>query len=358
MKKKIIGLTLSALLLALSSVCRSVFKLISDLRFLISGLCAVLLALSVPAEAQQAKKVPRIGYLSPSSLSVSSPYRDAFQQGLRGLGYVEGKNIVVEYRSAEGKLDRVPDLVAELVGLKVDVIVVPSSSLARAAKTVTTTIPIVMASAANPFADGLVASLARPGGNVTGVTNVESDLGAKRLELLKQIFPGLTRVAVLPGPMRPGAERRDLRGMQAAAPSLKLQLKILEVRTTDDFERVFEDAAKARVGALVVGRDPTALFSAHEKRIVELAVKNRLPAMYPRISYIGAGGLMFYAEDELENYRRAATYVDKILKGAKPADLPVEQPTKFEFIINLKAANQIGLTFPPNVLALADKVIR
>jgi putative ABC transport system substrate-binding protein len=333
-------------------------KLISDLRFLISGLCALLFALSVPAQAQQAKKIPRIGFLSSGTPSTSSPYRDAFQQGLRGLGYVEGKNILIEYRFAEGKLDRIPDLTTELVGLKVDVIVVASSSSARAAKKITTTVPIVMASAGNPFGEGLIASFARPGGNVTGLTNLASDLGTKRLELLKQIFPGLTRVAVLPGPIRPGAERRDLKEMQNVAPSLKLQLQILEVSTADDFERAFEDAAKARVGALVVGRDPTALLSAHEKRTVELATKNRLPAMYSRTSYMRAGGLMSYAEDELENYRHAATYVDKILKGAKPANLPVEQPTKFEFIISLRAAKQIGLTFPPNVLALADKVIR
>jgi len=178
------------------------------------------------------------------------------------------------------------------------------------------------------------------------------------LELLKQVFPRLTRVAVLPGRIRPGLERTELKGMQAAAPSLKLQLRIMEVRTADDFEKAFEDAAKARVGALAVTRDPTALFSTHEKRIVELATKNRLPAMYPGIGYIKAGGLMYYAADDLENYRRAATYVDKILKGAKPADLPIEQPTKFEFIINLKVAKQIDLTFPPNVLALADRVIR
>jgi putative tryptophan/tyrosine transport system substrate-binding protein len=312
----------------------------------------------IVAEAQQAKKVPRIGFIASGTPSTSAPYRDAFQQGLRGLGYVEGKNIVVEYRFAEGKLDRIPDLTTELVGLKVDAIVVVSSSSARAAKKVTTTVPIVMTSSGNPFGGGLIASLARPGGNVTGLTNLVSDLGTKRLELLKQVFPGLTRVAVLAGPLRPGLERTELKGMQAAAPSIKLQLHIMEIRTADDFEKAFEDAAKTNVGALVVTRDPTALFSAHEKRIVELATKNRLPAMYPRIGYIKAGGLMYYAEDELENYRRAATYVDKILKGAKPADLPVEQPTKFEFIINLRAAKQIDLTFPPNVLALADRVIR
>jgi putative tryptophan/tyrosine transport system substrate-binding protein len=312
----------------------------------------------IVAEAQQAKKVPRIGFIASGTPSTSAPYRDAFQQGLRGLGYVEGKNIVVEYRFAEGKLDRIPDLTTELVGLKVDAIVVVSSSSARAAKKVTTIVPIVMTSSGNPFGGGLIASLARPGGNVTGLTNLVSDLGTKRLELLKQVFPGLTRVAVLAGPLRPGLERTELKGMQAAAPSIKLQLHIMEIRTADDFEKAFEDAAKTNVGALVVTRDPTALFSAHEKRIVELATKNRLPAMYPRIGYIKAGGLMYYAEDELENYRRAATYVDKILKGAKPADLPVEQPTKFEFIINLRAAKQIDLTFPPNVLALADKVIK
>ena len=320
-------------------------------------LSTMLFALCFPAEAQQAKKVPRIGYLSTGSISSTLPNREAFQQGLRGLGYVEGKNIVVEYRFAEGKLDRVPDLVRGLVDLKVDVIVVSNSSVARAAKKVTTTIPIVMASAGGPFRDGLIASLARPGGNVTGLTVVGNDLGAKRLELLKVVFPTLARVAVL-SPIRPGLERTELKEIQAVAPSLKLQLQILEVRTADDFERAFEDAAKTAVGALIVTRDPTALFSTHEHRIVALAVKNRLPAMYPQIRYISAGGLMCYAEDELENYRRAATYVDKILKGAKPADLPVEQPTKFEFIINLKAAKQIGLTFSPNVLALADRVIK
>jgi ABC-type uncharacterized transport system substrate-binding protein len=312
----------------------------------------------IVADAQQSKKIPRIGFIASGTPSTSAPYRDAFQQGLRGLGYVEGKNIVVEYRFAEGKLDRIPDLTTELVGLKVDAIVVVSSSSARAAKKVTTTVPIVMTSSGNPFGGGLIASLARPGGNVTGLTNLVSDLGTKRLELLKQVFPGLTRVAVLAGPLRPGLERTELKGMQAAAPSIKLQLHIMEIRTADDFEKAFEDAAKTNVGALVVTRDPTALFSAHETRIVELATKNRLPAMYPRIGYIQAGGLMYYAEDELENYRRAATYVHKILKGAKPADLPVEQPTKFEFIINLRAAKQIDLTFPPNVLALADRVIR
>jgi ABC-type uncharacterized transport system substrate-binding protein len=320
-------------------------------------LCALLLALSFSVEAQQPKKVPRIGYLSTGSISSTLANREAFQQGLRGLGYVEGKNIVVEYRFAEGKLDRVPDLVAELVLLKVDVIVVPGSSVARAAKKVTTTIPIVMASAGGPFRDGLIASLARPGGNVTGLTNMGNDLGAKRLELLKVVFPTLTRVAVL-SPIRPGLERTEMKELQAVAPSLKLQLQILEVRTADDFERAFEDAAKTGVGALIVTRDSTGLFSIHEHRIVALAVKNRLPAMYPQVRYISAGGLMCYAEDELENYRRAATYVDKILKGAQPANLPVEQPKKFELVINLNAAKQVGLTIPQSIVYQADKVIK
>jgi putative tryptophan/tyrosine transport system substrate-binding protein len=343
-------------LLSVVVACRLSGGAMSTKPFLIVGLALALLSRS--AEAQQPKEIARIGYLSPTSLSVSSPYRDAFQQGLRSLGYVEGKNIIVEYRFAEGKVDRIPHLVAELVGLKVDVIVVASSSVARAAKKVTTSVPIVMASGGNPFGEGLIATLARPGGNVTGLTNLVRHLGAKRLELLKESFPGLARVAVLPSPRRPGGKRIELEEMQVAASSLKLPLETLEVRTGDDFERALEDAVRAGVGALAVTRGAAALFSTRENGIVELIVKNRLPAIYPRISYIRAGGLMYYGEDELENYRRVATYVDKILKGASPADLPVEQPTKFESIINLKAAKQIGLTIPPQVLARADKVIR
>jgi len=255
-----------------------------------------------------------------------------------------------------------PKLAEELVRLKVDIILAPTSALARAAKKATTAIPIVMTNAGNPFGDGLIASLARPGGNVTGLTNLSPELSGKRLELLKEILPKLVRVAVLPGPKRSGEERIDLRmdlkEMQAAAPSLKLHLQVLEVRTADDFERAFEDAAKARAGALAVTSEPSGLLLANRKQIIELAGKNRLPAIYPQFSYANAGGLMSYSANEAEMYRRAATYVDKILKGAKPTDLPVEQPAKFEFIINLKAAKQIGLTIPPNVLALADKVIK
>jgi putative tryptophan/tyrosine transport system substrate-binding protein len=233
-------------------------------------------------------------------------------------------------------------------------IVTQSNTVALAASSATKTIPIVMADGADPVANGLVASLARPGGNVTGLTNAATDLGVKRLELLKEIFPKLARIAVLPSPRA----ARVLKEMQAAAPSLQIQLHIMEVRVADDLERAFETAANARVGALTLTPDPTGLFDANQQRIVALTVKKRLPAIYPFSPWVNAGGLMSYAADQLESYRRAAVYVDKILKGAKPADLPVEQPTKFEFIINLKAAKQIGLTIPPNVLVRADRVIR
>jgi putative tryptophan/tyrosine transport system substrate-binding protein len=322
---------------------------------LVSILAVVILASVHLAEAQQPKKVLRIGYLSASSCSESVATREAFRQGLREFGYVEGQNIVIECRSVEGKFDRVPDLVADLVRLKVDIIVTSSSRVALAAKKVTTTIPIVMAYGGDPFQDGLVASLARPGGNVTGLTNLSADLSGKQLELLKEIIPRLARVAVLPNPTGPD---ESLKEMKAVAPSLQIQLQVLKVRVADDLERAFKEATKARAGALAVMQDPTGLYSANRQKIVELAVKNRLPAIYPQISYVNAGGLMSYSANEIEMYRRAATYVDKILKGIKPADLPVEQPTKFEFIINLKAAKQIGLTIPPNVLVRADKVIK
>jgi putative tryptophan/tyrosine transport system substrate-binding protein len=322
------------------------------------ALSTMLLALCVSAEAQQGKKVARIGYLSSQSPSTNPHYREAFLQGLRDLGYVEGKNIVIEYRWAEGRFERMQELAEDLVRLKVDIIIVPNSASARAANKTTTTIPIVMQNAGNPFQDGLVASLARPGGNVTGLTNLSPELSGKRLELLKEILPRLTRVAVLPGPRRPGAERIDLNEMRDAAPSLKLQLQIMEVRTADDFERAFEAATKARAGALAVTSEPSGLLLANRRQIVEFSSKNRLPAIYPQISYVNAGGLMSYAANEIEMYRRAATYVDKILKGAKPAELPVEQPMKFELVINLKAAKQIGLTIPQSMLYRADKVIR
>jgi putative ABC transport system substrate-binding protein len=239
-----------------------------------------------------------------------------------------------------------------LVRLKVDVILAPNSAIARAAKKATTTIPIVMVNAGN--LDGLVISLARPGGNITGLTNVSSDLGGKRLELLKEILPRLDRVAVLITEL----ESQALKEIKAAAPSLQIQLQILEVRVANDLERAFAAATKERAGALAVVSGGSGLLLRNRKQIAELAVKNRLPTIFPQISYMSAGGLMSYSANEIDMYRRAATYVDKILKGRKPADLPVEQPMKFEFVINLKTAKQIGLTIPPNVLARADRVIR
>jgi len=324
-------------------------------KILYLGLGAMLFALCVSAQAQQPKKVPRIGYLSSGSPSTNLGYLQAFLQGLRELGYVEGKNVLIEYKWAEGRFERMPELAEELVRLKVDIIIAPNSAIARAAKKATSTIPIVMANAGNPFGEGLVANLAHPGGNVTGLTNLSQELSGKRLELLKQIFPTLVRAAVLSTPPGRGQERRDVKELLAAATFLKLQLQILEVRIDDEFEKAFEDAAKARATALVVTSEPSGLLLRNRKQIVELSSKNRLPAMYPQLIYVNIGGLMSYAANELEMYRRAATYVDKILKGAKPAELPVEQPTKFEFIINLKAAKQIDLPFPPNVLALRTR---
>jgi putative ABC transport system substrate-binding protein len=327
-------------------------------KFFVYILAAVLLTTLDRAHAQQQAKVPRIGYVTPTAADPTSPRIKAFQQGLRELGYIEGKNIIVEYRFAEGNPERFPDLVAELVGLKLDIIVVQNSALARAAKKSTTTIPIVMANGGNLFGEGLVASLARPGGNVTGLTNVTRDLGVKRLELLKEILPKLTRVAVLWSPGGRGSEGQNLKEMQTAAPQLQLQLHIMEVRAADDFERAFEGATKARAAALTVTLDPTGLFGSNRNKIVDLAAKKRLPAIYAASRYVDAGGLMSYAADELENHRRAATYVDKILKGAKPAALPIEQPTKFEFVINLKTAKALNMTIPQSVLYRADKVIK
>jgi putative ABC transport system substrate-binding protein len=320
----------------------------------IFSILVMLLAFAVIAEAQQSTKVPRIGFLVASTADAQLNRTDSFRRGLRELGYVEGQNIVIEYKFAEADPDRLPELAAELVRLKFDVIVVQNTTVARAASNATKTIPIIMADGADPVTNGLVASLARPGGNVTGLTNAATDLGVKRLELLKEIFPKLARVAVLPSPR----SARVLKELQAAAPSLQIRLHIMEVRVADDLEGAFETAANARVGALTLTPDPTGLFNANQQRIFALAVKKRLPAMYPFTEWVNAGGLMSYAADQLESYRRAAVYVDKILKGAKPADLPVEQPKKFEFIINLNAAKQIGLMIPPNVLARADKVIR
>jgi len=318
-------------------------------------LVAMLLALSFPAEAQQTKKVPRIGYLSAISPSSDSTRIEAFRQGLRALGYVEGKNVVIEYRYAEGKNDQLPDLATELVHLKVDVIVATSTLAARPAKAATKTIPIVALSG-DPVGTGLVASLARPGANVTGVTNLSPDLSGKRLELLKEVVPGITRIAVLwdtEGPVPILAFKET----QEAAGVLGLQIQSLEVRgPKPDLEAAFKAAMKSRAGALLTIGNP--LINRHRGQIVDRAGKNRLPAIYADRNFIDAGGLMFYGVDQSALGSRLAYYVDKILKGAKPAELPVEQPTKFELVINLKTAKQIGLTIPPNVLARADKVIK
>jgi putative ABC transport system substrate-binding protein len=307
------------------------------------------------ATAQQPTKVPRIGFLLATSPSAISARVEAFRQGLRELGYVEGKNIVIEWRYAEGKLDRLLALAAELVRLKVDIIVTGGASSTRAAKEATTTIPIVMAQDPDPVASGFVASLARPGGNITGLASLSPELSGKRLELLKEIVPKLSRVAVLGTSTIPD-NALSLKEMELAAGALGVQLQFLDVLSSKDIETAFRAASKGRASALLVLQSPLSSF--HRAEIADLAVKSRLPAMYPQSDYMDAGGLMFYGANTTDLYRRAATYVDKILKGRKPADLPVEQPTKFEFIINLKAAKQIGLTIPPNVLARADKVIR
>jgi len=318
-------------------------------------LCATLLVLSLPAEAQQPKKVARIGFLRSLPLS-ANPYRiDAFRQGLRELGYVEGKNIVIEGRSAEEKLDRLPALAAELVRLKVDVIVTPGPTPTRAAKAATATIPIVMTQDPDPVGNGFVASLARPGGNITGLSNLAPEISGKQLELLKETVPKLSRVAVLGTSTVPG-QAILLREVGLAAGPLSVQLQSLDVLGPKDIETAFRAASNERAEAFIVLIG--GILSAQIPRILEYVAKNRLPAIYSQPQYVEAGGLMSYGVNLTDLDRRAATYVDKILKGAKAGDLPVEQPKKFEFVINLKAAKQIDLMIPPNVLARADKVIK
>jgi len=311
-------------------------------------LLAILLLATVPfAEAQEGKKIPWIGYLAGSG---SSP-NQAFVQGMRDLGYVEGKNIAFVYRTTEGRRERYDDLAAELVRLKVDVIVADTTIAGRALKKATNTIPIVMTSSTDPVADGLVASLARPGGNITGLTNVGGELGGKQLELLKEITPRLSRVAVL------GTSEVFFKETEAPARALGIQLLRPLVNVPDDIDGAFRTITKERANGLLMRLQPS-LFSAHYKRVAELTASSRLPSIATNKSWVDAGGLMSYGSDLNFQYRRAATYVDKILKGTKPADLPVEAPMKFEFAINLKTAKQIGLTIPPNVLARADRVIR
>jgi ABC-type uncharacterized transport system substrate-binding protein len=323
---------------------------------IIVSLVVLALALVDLAAAQQAKKTPRIGFLLGSSrLTLSEPI-DGFRQGLREFGYVEGQNIVIEYRYAEGKFGRLPDLAAELVRLKVDVIVAAGGSPAiQAAGNATRTIPIVMTGMTDPVPWGFIVSLDRPGGNITGLSLGGFELFGKRLELLKETAPRAFRVAVFWNARSLGPDLQ-LKDTQAAAQALRLQIQYLEVRGLNDLDSAFQAAVKGGAAGLTVGPGP--LFTSNRKQILDFAAKKRLPGIYPWREYVDDGGLMSYVPNLSDRYRRAAYYVDKILKGTKPADLPVEQPTKFEFVINLKTAKQIGLTIPPNVLARADKVIR
>jgi putative ABC transport system substrate-binding protein len=307
------------------------------------------------ADAQQPKKIPHIGILIGSSLSANAARIEAFRQGLRELGYVEGKNFVIDFRSAEGKFDRLPDVADELVRLKVDVIVTTGPVVNRPAKQATSTIPVVMGFDYDPIGNGLVASLARPGGNMTGLSSQAPEITGKQLELLKEIVPGLSRIAVL-GSSKEPAHPHLLTAAEVVARTFKMKLQYVDITSPNDIEGAFRAATNGRAEALLMLGG--FIFNPHRARIAGLAAGNRLPAIYNALEWVEAGGLMSYGTSFPDLFRRAATYVDKILKGAKPADLPVEQPTKFELVINLKTAKQIGLTIPPNVLARADRVIR
>jgi putative ABC transport system substrate-binding protein len=317
------------------------------------AVCVMLIALGFAAEAQQPKKVPRIGLLTTGG--AENPSGLYFRQALRELGYVEGKNVLIEYRYAEGEPQPLSEFAEELVRLKVDVIVTTATEPSLSAQRATTTIPIVMGGGSDPVGAGLVVSLARPGGNITGVTSISSDLSGKRVELLKEAFPKISPVAVLWLPTATG-NKQQMKEIEAAADSLRLPLQPAAVQGPNDFESAFSAITRGGASSLIVLSSP--LFAKHRARIAELAAKSRLPAIYPLSDYADAGGLMSYGPNLADMYRRVATYVDKILKGTKPADLPVEQPMKFELVINLKTAKQIGLTIPPNVLVRADKVIK
>jgi len=324
--------------------------------FLFWLLATVLLTTAPPAEAQQAAKVPRIGYLTGDSLSAITARTEAFRQGLRDLGYIEGKTVVIEWRLADGKADRLSSLAAELVRLKVDVIVTGGSAVTRVVKEATATIPIVMTQDRDPVGSGFVASLARPGGNITGLSRLYPELSGKRLELLKEIIPKLSRVAVFGTSTTNPDSAQALKEVELAAAALGVTLQYIDVLAPKDIEAAFRAAGKGRADAvLMLVSGP--VLNPRQKEVAGLAVKSQLPVMWSR-QYVEAGGLVTYGLSLPDLDRRAAYYVDKILKGAKPADLPVEQPMKFELVINLKAAKQIGLTIPPNVLARADKVIK
>ena len=327
-----------------------------DRRVFITVVTGSLLAAPLATEAQEASKAARIGYLA-ANRAAGLHLQEAFLQGLRDLGYVEGRNLVIEFRDAGGNLDRLPALAAELVALKVDVIVAPSTVAAPIAKQATKTLPIVFALVADPVGSGLVTSLARPGGNVTGLSVLATEIVGKRLELLKQAVPGVSRVAVLwqPGSADERAQRDQLKEAEVAARALGMRLQFAEARGPGDFDRAFSEMVRARAAALIllghVG------FFSERRHLVDLTAKNRLPAVYAAREFVDAGGLMSYAVNFQDVFRRCAVYVDKILKGAKPGDLPVEEPTKFELVINLKAAKALGLTMPPSLLQRADRVI-
>jgi len=327
-------------------------------REFIGTLAGALLAAPRASEAQPATKVPRIGILGISPVARTGSRLEAFLLGLRDLGYVEGRNIVIEYRDHGGKVERLPTLAAELVALKVDVIVAANTGAGLASMQTTKTLPIVVAAAADPVTSGLVGSLARPGGNVTGLSALAPELVGKCLELLSQAVPGVSRVAVLwqPGALDERTDKDMLKAADVAGRALGMRLQFVEARGPAHIDRAFSDMTRARAGALTVLT--SVMFTNERRHLVDLAAKTRLPAVYPQRDFVDAGGLLSYGPNGPDLFRRAATYVDKILKGAKPADLPVEQPTKFELVINLKTAKALGLTIPPSVLARADEVIQ
>jgi putative ABC transport system substrate-binding protein len=330
-------------------------KKLLNKQFLCIAVGVTLLAVGFPVDAQQPGKIPRLGVLWPFLPTVGPPLAEAFRQGLRNVGYVEGQNIAIEYRYSEGEDSRLTDLADELVRLKVHVIFAPTTTAALAAKNATHEIPIITATAGDPVGSGLVASLARPGGNVTGLSLLASlEISGKQLQLLKEVLPKLTRIAVLVDPSNPPTAGL-LKETEQAGRSLGVQLRVVEARDPTELESALSTVKKDHPGALLVIAAPSI---GGNPRIVSFATSNRLPTMYPYTESVDAGGLMCYGPNRPDLFRRAATYVDRILKGARPDDLPVEQPIKFEFIINLKAAKQIGLTIPPNVLARADRVIR
>jgi putative ABC transport system substrate-binding protein len=325
-------------------------------RAFLCALTGTLLSTPLTAHAPQAARLARIGYLG-TNRAANPHLHEALRQGLRDLGYEEGRNLLIEYRDAEGKLDRLPALAVELVALKLDVIIAPGTPQARAAKQATTTIPIVFTAASDPVQDGLVSSLARPGGNVTGLATISPELVGKGLEHIRRAVPEVTRLAVLwqPGALGERTNKDMLKEADTVARSQRVRLQIVEVRAPADFDRAFLDMTRAGAGALAVL--PSSIFLSERRRLADLAAKNRLPAAYPQREFVDAGGLMSYGPNVPDLFRRAATYVDKILNGSKPGDLPVEQPTKFELVINLKTAKALGLTIPPSMLQRADQVI-